>query len=170
MKKIITAISFLLTISTLFAQENDYFGSVIIPKNEYLVKAKGSDLYWSFTNKEGETVLVTPASNETSCKLMFIPAGNGYYFIKSLQKGHYLNADNLAENTSINTKSPQRTDNQKFKVINIDDNHYKFITVNNLSINCNSNNKEIQLKKDNGSDSQKFEIIEAATKKKLAGN
>ena len=165
MKKQILIIVFSLIFSIIYAQNNEYFGSAIIKKNEYFVRLAGSNLYWS-CNKDNTNVQVTGTKAEEYKKIMFIPAGKGFYYIKFLKNGLYLTIKGDIKKGALlyNSKSEQN-EAQKYKVISKGGGFYKFIGIKGLAIECNGNrltldnnlNKKIQV----------FEIIRFSNNKKL---
>ena len=182
--KQVLLILFTLIFSVTFAQKNEYFGSAIIKKNEYFVKIKDSNLYWS-DNKNNAKVYVTKNNDKRYQKIMFIPAGNGFYFIKFVKTGNYLTAGNLQKTSFLSSTKPIKNNTQKFKVVRVANSKFKFITSNMLAVefiakhsnsasNVSANslggqaeNGKLRIWDNNASKNQKYEIIEADTKKKL---
>lgn len=111
----------------LVAQKNSYFGSVIIPKGDYLVKQINQQKYWS-VGKTSTEVILANKNDEGFNVVNFIPAGNGYYFIKFKDNGLYLSNDNKG----LYVEKPLRKENQKFKVVDIGG-KFKFIPITNLA-------------------------------------
>ena len=140
-----------------FAQNNQYFGSVLIPKNEYFVKSVNVNVFWSSTNN---SIICSKSKH----KVMFIPAGNGFYFVKFQNNGYYLTVENsdLNKGRSLKIAKPNTSNSQKFKIISVGNGRFKFISFNGLAIKCDSNKLIIydSLNKNN----QVFEILESKSK------
>ncbi|MDF1547459.1 MAG: hypothetical protein P1P88_06540 [Bacteroidales bacterium] len=168
MGKFILSIAFCFSLSQIQGQANDYFGSAIIPKNEYLIRLASADLYWSLP--QNNEINITTLDKNLAAKVMFIPAGNGYYYIKFLSNGKYLQIsdDNLNSGSHLLAGEPTRINLQKFKVIEKIRGQFKFITVNNLAIDqrCNKGVK-LCISDDNNTEHQTFEIMEVKNMVKL---
>ncbi|MEN8122327.1 MAG: RICIN domain-containing protein [Bacteroidota bacterium] len=166
MNKIITLIVFLLTFITSYGQNNDYFGSALIPKNEYLIRPANTNLYWNVSKQNSADIDLIKNNNTENSKIMFIPAGKGYYYIKFLKNGHYLTIKGaIKKGALLHNSKPEQNETQKFKVISKDNGQFKFIAINKLSIEFSGNN--FKLNSNTNNKNQIFEILEADSKKKF---
>jgi hypothetical protein len=168
MKSLTILISLILLFLNASAQNNDYFGSVLIPKNEYKIKLSGTNLFWEANNS------TVTFNQELSTKIMFIPAGRGYYYIKFLHNNKYLTVSNKQSGniTDVYISSVKQTDNQKFKIVSKGQGKYEFVSVNNLVLGCNAcdldKKRKLQLwQSNNNNRNQLFEIFEFASNKKI---
>jgi len=172
MKKTIFVVFFyLICFSTAFSQDIDYFGSIVIPKNDYFIRCTFTNLYVS-VNINNQEIHIAEQNNKVNEKFMFIPAGNGYYFIKSQLQGNYLTiaSENFSKGTLLKINEPIRDDSQKFKVISLGNNKFKFVAINKLVIQSNgvgNNDMKLGIWDDNGGVNQTFEILESESMKKL---
>lgn len=183
MYKIFFSIIISLTTLSFYGQNNDYFGSIVIPKNEYMIKTVNSDNYWGLNSKN--EVVLTKGSDYKTKKIMFIPASNGFYHIKFLHNGYYLTTS-TKKGECLKATEPERNNEQKFKVIKVEGSKFKFSAANNLvieytlqpkeykpgTVTANSLNskqliKKLKVSDFKGSNSQIFEILEVQSKKKL---
>jgi len=165
MRKSIIILIFTLSFSIAYGQKNDYFGSIIIPKNEYFIRLASTNLYWEISNDE---VKIQKDGNQD--KFMFIPAGNGFYFIKALRNGNYVTTEksNLSKDKVLKISEPIRDDSQKYMVISLGNNQFKLRDVNNLVIGSfGGEDMVLRILDDKGSLEQAFEIIETESLKKL---
>ena len=154
--------------------------TVSIPKKEYLVRVAGSSSYWDIpgspnSNSRSAAVQVWSLDNGRDRKVMFIPAGGGFYYIKFQHNGYYLDVKggNLRKDVHLQIYQPNRSDAQKFKVLHLGNGEFKFVTTNGFALDCEGggwkNGTKIQLWDDKGSRGQTFEIIEASSRKKYYG-
>ena len=91
----------------------------------------------------------------------------------AFSNGKYLSiiGDNINSGSLLQAAEPKRNDSQKFKVIKKDAGQFKFVTINNLVIDCDCNNGgKLSIAKDAGTKNQIFEILEVKTMKKLSIN
>ena len=128
MKNICVIITVILYSQLLYGQ-TDYFGSIVIPKQEYLLKLANNNLYMNLNNQKD--IQFTNLTNIESHKLIFIPAGKGYYFIKLVKSGFYLT---IKDNNLLQMQEPDRTDIQKFKVIRVGSGKFKIIALNGFAV------------------------------------
>lgn len=152
-------------------QSNNYFGSIIIPKNEYIIRLAGTNFYWG-VNKFNKNELILENGVKLSGKFMFIPAGDGFYFIKYQLNGNYVNVGNskINHDNFLKITEPIRSNEQKFKVVCKDSKGFKFISVDNQAIECideRTNGLKLKLMNDYSTKNQTFEILEAESKKTL---
>jgi len=127
-KKQILIIIFSLLFSIINAQTNKYFGSAIIQKGEYFIKLTGSNLYWS-CSKDNTKVDI----KQNKDKIMFIPAGKGFYYIKLSKSSYYLLFSK--QNNHLSISKLNKSNNQKFKIVRVAKSKFQFITSNNFTIN-----------------------------------
>jgi len=150
-----------------FGQGNDYFGSAIIPRNEYIIKLAGNNSYLNISAKASE-VKVSEVNAPANQKFMFIPAGEGFYFIKYQANGQYLSINQATGKSAyLQISEPVRNNSQKFKVISIGNNQFKFLTADNHAIEFDAGEKKLRTGTYNGGKHQAFEILEANSMKKL---
>lgn len=171
MKKYIVLIVFTFFSAIMsFGQNNDYFGSVIIPKNEYLIKVAGTNFYLSI-NHGSQEVLFVEKNSQHAEKLMFIPAGNGFYHIKLQSNGRYLSITDgkMSNGSLLQAAEPARNEAQKFRVIEKGRGQFRFVTINNLVFERSNGNK-LSIAVENGEGKQIFEILEAKTMEKFSAN
>ncbi|MBI9066870.1 MAG: RICIN domain-containing protein [Salinivirgaceae bacterium] len=155
--------------------------TVTIPKKEYLVRVAGTNAYWDIPghpdrNSGSNAVQMWGFDNGADRKVMFIPAGDGFYYIKFSHNGYYLDVKggNLNKDAHLQIWQPNRTDAQKFKVLHKGNGKFKLVTVNGLAVDCEGggwkNGVKLQLWDDHNGQCQTFEIVEAGTKSKFYGN
>ncbi len=160
-------------------KENTYT-TVSIPKKEYIIRVNGTNAYWDIPGhpgyKDGVNKLqVWGLDNGADRKVMFLPAGDGYYYIKFSHNNYYLDVagGRLNKDDYLQIYQANRTNAQKFKVIHKGNGQFKFLTVNGWALDCEGgkwkNGTRIQLWEDHNGQCQTFEIIEANTKQKFFG-
>jgi len=149
-----------------------------IPKMEYKVRVAGTSQYWDipghpdYNSKQGD-IQVWGDDNGADRKVMFIPAGDGYYYIKFSHNGYYLDVKggNINKNVHLQIYQPNRSDAQKFRVIHKGNGQFKFLTNNGYAIDCEGggwkNGVKLQLWDDHGKNGQTFEIVRASNYSKF---
>ena len=155
--------------------------TVNIPKKEYRVRVAGTNSYWDIPghpnsqSRAGDVQMWT-YDNGADRKVMFIPAGDGFYYIKFQHNGYYLDVKggNLKKDVHVQIYQPNRSNAQRFKVLHLGNGKFKFLTVNGLALDCEGggwkNGTKIQLWNDKGSRGQTFEIVQAGNGAKFYGN
>lgn len=150
-------------------------GTVItsIPKKEWKIAVAGTQQYWDIpgypnSSARNANVQIWANDNYADRKVMFIPSGDGYFYIKFSHNGYYLDdsGGQLNKGDNVQIWQPNRSNAQKWQVVHTGNGTFKILTVNGYALDCAGggwkNGTNLCIWDDHGGRNQTFEIRDAS--------